>query len=105
MLSELQDKLFGELERVGFILPDGEVVEVKNVCEDPRNGFQVDAADLLDYALVAVATWHTHPNASKVLTVEDYTGFLNYPDLDHYIIGTDGVAKYVVKDGDVLIDE
>jgi proteasome lid subunit RPN8/RPN11 len=96
--------LDSEFERVGFVLKDGEVVEVENVCPDPRNGFEVKDTDLMKYPPIAVATWHTHPGKSKVLSREDYHGFRNYPELAHYIVGIDGISKYIVKEGDVLID-
>jgi proteasome lid subunit RPN8/RPN11 len=89
-------------ERVGFILQDGQIIEVANVCHDPVNGFEVSGEELIKYEDVAVASWHTHPNTDSNLSFGDYTSFLNYPKLAHYIVGTDGVACYTVENGKVL---
>jgi proteasome lid subunit RPN8/RPN11 len=103
-MDALKDYFFGEFERVGFILKSGEIVEVENICDDPRNGFEVKGEDLLKYADEAAATWHTHPNTSKVLSVNDYESFLGWPHLKHYIVGVDGIACYVVKDEEVIVE-
>jgi hypothetical protein len=89
-------------ERVGFIVND-EIVEVANICSDPVNGFEVSGADILKYAGVASATWHTHPGQRFNLTVSDYKSFVQHPKLQHFIVGTDGVGAYVIQNGKVLI--
>lgn len=94
--------LTGENERVGLVLKDGTVVELENICHDPKNGFEVDAAELVKYYSDAVATWHTHPDATSNLSVGDLQSYLNYPELTHYLVGTDGVATYFVENGRVL---
>jgi proteasome lid subunit RPN8/RPN11 len=94
----------GTLERVGFVMSDGSIVECKNISEAPEASFEVDAAEMMLYADDAVATWHTHPDTDNNLSVNDYEMFLSWDNLDHYVIGTNGVRKYVVRDGDVLID-
>lgn len=101
ILIELYDPL---VERVGFILKSGEVIEVQNICEKPEEGFDVSGEDIAKYGLDAIATWHTHPNASNNLSMNDHEMFLNWPELSHYIVGTNGVRCYVVEDGEVLID-
>ncbi|MES0134517.1 hypothetical protein NKJ88_06075 [Mesorhizobium sp. M0016] len=93
----------GDVERVGFVLKNGKVIEVQNICENPAEGFDVSGEDIALYALTARATWHTHPNASHNLSANDFNTFLNWPELDHYIIGNDGIRKYIVEDGEVLI--
>ncbi len=102
-MDHLSRFLDSEMERVGFILQTGEVVEVENVCPDPRNGFEVTGDDLIHYVPLASATWHTHPGKSKVLSREDYNGFMNYPDLTHFIVGVDGIAKYIVQEGELIL--
>ncbi len=92
-----------DVERVGFVLPHGKIVEVDNIALDPKIGFDVSADDLITYGDDAVATWHTHPGASNNLSTEDMHTFLAWSNLDHYIIGNDGVRKYTVVDGEVLI--
>lgn len=99
-LAELYDD---KVERVGFILPGDKIVEVKNISEDPEKGFDVSAEDIQEYGDDAIAAWHTHPKADNNLSAVDMDTFLTWHNIDHYIIGDNGVRKYVVKDGDVLI--
>lgn len=103
-MNDLLDLLTPGNERVGFILKTGEIVEVDNVCDEPEDGFDVRGEDLLRYLPIATASWHTHPGTSSNLSVNDYETFLNHPNLDHFIIGDDGITKYVVRDGVVIID-
>jgi proteasome lid subunit RPN8/RPN11 len=94
-------------ERVGFVMGNNKVVEVRNISSDPNNSFMILTSDIETYLIKKKikATWHTHPNKSANLSVADYTGFQNYPDVAHYIIGSDGLRKYVVEDGSVLQQE
>lgn len=101
----LLDKLDGPKERVGYILKNGEIVEVENICEDPENGFDVKGEDLLKWPPLAAATWHTHPGQTSNLSGADYAGFQYYPDLLHYIVGTDGVSCYRVVGSKVMRHE
>ena len=103
MSQTLLPKLEGPLERVGFILKSGEIVEVPNVCAKPEEGFDVSGEDIVKYADTSVATWHTHPGGNNNLSVSDFNTFLNWPELDHYIVGTNGVRRYYVEQGEVLI--
>lgn len=89
-------------ERCGFVLPDGQVVEVKNICHEPADGFDISGEDLLEYEDRAAGSWHTHTGKDCNLTREDLLSFLNWPTLKHYIVGSDGVAVYVVEKGNVL---
>lgn len=89
-------------ERIGFILQDGEIVETKNVCHDPDNGFDFRGEDLHRYSDDAYGAFHTHPDVKSTLTEEDRKSFLDYPHLKHFIIGMDGVAVYEVKNGSVV---
>lgn len=102
LISKLKDFLPGVNERVGFVLEDGSVVECLNVCDDPENGFDVSDADLARYCDQAVASWHTHPDGTKLLSVGDYATFLTNDALVHFIIAPDGVAAYHVVGGAVL---
>lgn len=99
LLKHYDDKV----EHVGFILPHGKVIEVKNVSDNPEGSFDVLGEDIIKYENEAVATWHTHPNGTSNLSAGDMETFLNWPDLDHYIVGTDGLTKYTVVDNEVLI--
>lgn len=102
-ISDLLPLYEGPHERCGFILKTGEIVEVPNICSEPTGGFDMRGADILQFAPIAAATWHTHPGEDSNLSAGDYLTFLNWPELDHYIIGNDGVTKFVVEDGDVLV--
>lgn len=102
-MKELLEKLSGENERVGFILKDGTIVEVDNVHPQPTRSFLVTGKDLKTYLEKAAATWHTHPGATNNLSVADHESFLRYPDLRHFIVGTDGVREYYVEDQDVIV--
>ena len=103
LMDSLARLLEGKDERVGFVLKTGEIVEVENICPDKDNGFEVRGEDLMKYAVDAEASWHTHPGHTKCLSANDHYAFLNYPHLKHYIVGTDGVECYVVKNGIVVI--
>ena len=84
-------------ERCGLILESGKIVDADNRHKKPEQGFEIEARDILQPGVVA--TWHTHPNQSSALSHDDYRGFLNWPDLRHFIIGTDGVRCYFIDSG------
>ncbi|WP_353645774.1 hypothetical protein [Mesorhizobium sp. WSM2239] len=104
LIPDLKAKRTDGAERVGFVLPNGEIVEVENICVEANEGFEVSGADLIKYQ-DAVASWHTHPNAKSTLSNNDWYGFRNYPQWTHLIIGTDGVTSYKVGKGRVLVDK
>ena len=90
-------------ERIGFVLADGTLVDIKNKHSSPDEGASASSTDLFKYMFSGefevIATWHTHPSKPCNLSGEDYRGFLAYPDIAHYIIGEDGLAKFIVEDG------
>lgn len=98
-MLDLASRLAGENERVGFILHDDTIVEVENVCQEPKGGFEVSGADILKHLSIAKATWHTHPGGTANLSVGDYESFLAFPDWDHFIVGTDGTRCFRVMEG------
>lgn len=104
-MQQLLDYYEGDNERVGFVLSDGSIVEVKNICHDPKNGFEVSGEDILKFHQDAVATWHTHPGAQSNLSVGDHDTYKMWPDLLHYIIGKDGISTYKVVNGKVVKDD
>lgn len=93
-------------ERVGFIVA-GKIHETLNISPEPSKQFMVPAEDILKYLISgkATATFHTHPNGTCNLSVDDYTAFLNYPEIQHIIIGKDGIRVYGVYDGAVIHQE
>src|SRR3546814_11024753 len=78
------------LERCGFVLRDGTVVEITNVHDEPERGFRMAPARVLEYVdnPDLVGTWHTHPGGDPNLSQEDYAGFLHWPALEPLIVGT-----------------
>ena len=86
-------------ERCGFILKNNVVLEVENTHPQPEFGFEICAKDIVENEDKLKGTWHTHPNSNAILSHEDYTCFLNWPKLEHYILGQNGIRRYVVKDG------
>jgi proteasome lid subunit RPN8/RPN11 len=92
-------------ERVGFVLRGGEVIEVQNVSPAPAYSFDVAAEDLMRFERDAIASWHTHPGRAANLSSDDYEAFRMWPDLQHFIVGSDGIRSYTVTDqGEVLQD-
>jgi len=104
IITSLLKKYDEEVEHVGFILPNGKLVEVENTSAKPDESFDVSGEDILKYETTAIGSWHTHPKKDSNLSVGDMETFLNWPEWDHYIVGNNGVSKYIVRDGDVLID-
>lgn len=109
VLFNLKRKLrLGDVEeRCGLILKSGDVIECPNTHPDPKVGFRLPAADLVRHEGELAGSWHTHPENDANLSHEDYAGFLQWPDLEHYIVGRDvlgdiEVRSYVVHDGAVL---
>ncbi len=103
LIPTLKDKLTEGPERVGFILANGDVVEVENVCSEPMNGFEVSGEDLIKHQ-DAIGSWHTHPGQNSNLSTNDWYGFRSWSEWTHFIVGTDGVQSYRVDEGRVLED-
>jgi len=99
----LLDHYAGSVERVGFILPDDVLIEVQNTSDEPEKSFDVSGDDIVRFADISVATWHTHPVTSSNLSVGDYETFLLWPKHRHFIVGMDGITEYYVEDGEILI--
>lgn len=89
-------------ERCGLVLISGEILELKNIHPEPSLGFEIDPEAIISYLAEMKATWHTHPKANSILSGEDHLCFSTWPDLDHYIIGKDGVRMYTVEEGAVI---
>lgn len=106
LLNELKNLYNEEIETLGVILKGDVIVQLKNIHDNPKEGALMASQDVFDYLysgnFETIATWHTHVNESADLSGEDYSSFLLHPQLDHYIVGNDGVKKYVIKDGMVL---
>lgn len=89
-------------ELCGFVLKNRKIVKLENRHPEPTKGFEIDPKETLRYIDDLKAIWHTHPGSPAVLSGEDKLCMEQWPDLDHYIIGSDGVRKYVVQNGVVV---
>lgn len=100
--TKLADALLSRLtdvERAGFVLADGTIVELENKSDTPGNEFRADDAQLLEHIDndEIVALWHTHPAGSNALSPEDWNAFLDWPGVQHIIVAAEGVRFYGVK--------
>lgn len=82
-------------------MKSGQVQELKNVHPEPLLGFRIDPAEVIKYCDDAEATWHTHENEAYP-SGADFLTFVNWPNMVHYIIGSDGVRCYKVERTAVL---
>lgn len=80
------------------MIRDGQPVEMQNRAPDPLNHFEFQLEDLDG----AEATWHTHPQTSANLSIEDYWFFTSWPLLLHFVISEEEVRCYVSRDGHVF---
>ena len=91
------------LERCGFILKDGSVVEVENESATPSGTFQISESVIEQTGLENIAIfWHSHPSGDVNLSLDDYFNFLQYPDHKHHIYNETGFAEYYVRRGFVM---
>lgn len=92
-------------ERGGIITTNKSLVELKNVNDNPMEGFSLSEDDLslLEEPCV-LGTFHTHPGGSSNLSVSDYLTFKNYPRLQHYICGKDGIKCFITRGG-ILVEK
>jgi proteasome lid subunit RPN8/RPN11 len=86
-------------ERCGLILKKNRVIEVVNSHPDPEHGFEISPDSIIRHEDQLQGTWHTHPGGAATLSNEDYACFINWPHLEHYIVGEEGVRRYAVEDG------
>jgi len=59
--------------------------------------------DLIKHKDQALATWHTHPDSGSNLSPEDYTAFLGWPQLRHYIISEQDVWCFFIRNNLVVL--
>lgn len=92
-------------ERCGFIVK-GRIVETRNIHPHPTDGFVIPPEDVIHYTenSGATSTWHTHPGDVSNLSNEDFYMVSKWPNLSHYIVGSDGVRcfKYSLEKGTVI---
>jgi proteasome lid subunit RPN8/RPN11 len=94
-----------QVERCGFVLDDGSIVECPNVDPNPEKSFEISPDSIGQYEGRVSATWHTHPRTGPNLSVEDYRAFQSYPDWFHYIVSESEVWCYYVRNKAVILHE
>ena len=82
------------------MLANGKIIEAKNLAPEPENAFEIPPEVMIMEGVVG--TWHTHVKGDSNLSAEDYVGFLQWPNLTHWIVSREGVRGYVIEDGVVL---
>lgn len=109
LLSDDQRKVLQEIafqhhpyEACGFVMNDGLILEIDNICPEPKRGFNmcpIDATNKLGaegYSDI-VGVWHTHPGGNVHPSKTDQDAMWNGSVQRHwtYIIVTkDEVAEY-----------
>lgn len=89
-------------ERCGLILEGEILVEVENIHPDPENFLMMPESEMHRDGIIG--TWHTHPNTTPNLSIEDYKWFESYPHLKHHIVGKFETWVYYVENGALLVD-
>ena len=105
-LNELLEAFYSPTgnERVGFLILDKQVelIELKNIALSPTDYFIAPTAALIEWEDKLLATWHTHPGGVNEPSIYDKQAFVNYPDVVHYIIGSNGIAAYAIEGEQVV---
>jgi proteasome lid subunit RPN8/RPN11 len=92
-----------EKEVGGVVKKNGEVVRIPNISSSPEDSYIISSKDLLLLEDPEVyATWHTHPDQTHNLSVQDKRAFLNWPNLKHYVVSKNKVLCYEVVEGEVV---
>lgn len=101
IVSSLQSKYdkADTVEHCGLVLTDGTILETLNTHTTPENGFVIPAKEMLKHEDQLLGTWHTHPNDVANLSQSDFAGFSQWPQLQHFIVGVDGVRCFKVGNG------
>lgn len=90
------------VELCGVITPELGVEEKQNRSPEPEQRFEFALEDLDG----VVGTWHSHPNGTANLSLDDYRFFQSWPNQTHFIISHDEVRCYVTCEGLVhLVEE
>lgn len=104
-LNDLRARWNNQVERCGFILNNGEIIEVENIHPQPHLAFEINADVVIKYRDSACASWHTHPSTGPNLSVEDYLLFCQWPQWFHYIVSENDVWCYYIKDNRVILHD
>ncbi|WP_273860753.1 hypothetical protein [Photobacterium sp. GSS17] len=103
--AELRRRFTTDREHCGFIT-EYCVVEVSNCAIDPKTHFEISEDDVELYLDAAVATWHSHPESSANLSLEDHALFAEIRDCRHIIVSpTEIWVYYTTPKGVVMVEE
>lgn len=104
-MDKLREFTGGEVERCGFILSSGEVVEVENVSSHPGQNFEISEEAFLTYVDTMTGLWHTHVNGIANLSLPDYYTFMDFPELEHWVVSDLASVCFKVEETQLIIDK
>lgn len=88
-------------EVCGFVLENGEVLEIRNISLSPMRAFKMDRQQLIDKLVgreeFITGIWHTHPRGTTVPSHTDLDGIkcgAIQPNWRYYIVTSAGVHQY-----------
>ncbi|AEK07457.1 hypothetical protein PBI_ROPE_11 [Mycobacterium phage Rope] len=91
-------------EACGFIMTDGEILEMTNVSLAPRRAFKMDVKELVEKLSDKVefikGIWHTHPGGTTHPSATDLDGIklgAIQRNWDYWIVTSAGVYQYDTK--------
>lgn len=93
------------MERVGLVLFDGSVIELKNQSPSPEINFMVDPDEFKGFKEYVVGMWHTHPKNNVNLSPLDYEAFRSLPNWTHFIVTQTRVRSFIIRNNKVMLHE
>lgn len=91
-------------EACGFILENGEIVEIRNVATNPLRGFKMDRRDAIEklsgISEFITGIWHTHPKGTIEPSLIDLDGIKSgsvQRNWNYFIATSEGVFEYDTK--------
>jgi len=92
------------LEACGFVMENGDIIEIRNISLAPRHNFKMDRVQLVekirDRVDFIAGIWHTHPSGILHPSHEDLEAIklgAIQPNWDYYIVTRHDVAMYQTK--------
>lgn len=91
-------------EVCGFIMEDGDIIEIRNVSLAPARHFKMDRQDMVEKLKDRVdfikGIWHTHPGGTTVPSKTDLDGIKSgsiQRNWDYWIVTSSGVHYYETR--------
>lgn len=88
-------------EICGFILENGEILEIRNISLAPMRAFKMDRQQLIERlshrSEFITGIWHSHPRGTTVPSETDLEGIkcgAIQPNWNYYIVTSNDVYKY-----------